>query len=190
MYNNNNRRFDMTTKKPFHEYILAQLREIELVSASLKDLSGIITRECAIERKRRDAAARAWNCHTGNRRLALKRVFYANRSEIRVLALFNCRDVLEKRRAVLSDEITRAVCINTLRGILRQLLGSSAPSGAEISRRWACTGDVVTLTRWLRNIDLARNCEFWKTRKGGEKPPKFTVEYFLTFILPGLIGRP
>lgn len=183
----------MTTKRPFHEYILAQLRELELVSASLINLSDIIVRECGTERKRRDAAARAWkcyigDCHNGNRKLALKRVFYANRSEVRVLALFKCRDVLEKRRAILSDEITRAVCVNMLRGILRRLLGSSAPSGAEISRRWTCTctGDMVTLTRWLRNIDLARNCELWKTRKGGEKPPKFTAEYFLGTDWQGL----
>ena len=175
------------TKKSFSEYILGRLREIEVLSAALTDLQDILAHECETERTYRGTAADAWECRAGSRRDALRKGFRAARQELRVFALLKCRGLLEKRRAVLSDEVTRAACVNALRGIARAM-GDAAPSGAEIARRWPGNTDAIALTNWLRNIDLARSGEFWKTRRGGQKPPKFTLAYFLTFVAPGMFG--
>lgn len=174
----------MTTKQPFHEYILAQLRELELTSATLSQVRDKYGAACG----RRAAARELCDKHDENRRRAMARYVGYYHADARAHALFCVVDILERRRAVLSDEITRAVIVNALRDICREALGPDAISGAEIARRYRDLSEAITLTRWLRNIDFARESKLWTLRKDFLKPPKLSDDYIDSILLPGLYG--
>lgn len=174
----------MTTKQPFHEYILAQLRELELTSATLSQVRDKYGAACG----RRAAARELCDKHDENRRRAMAKYVGYCRADARAHALSCAVDILERRKAVLSDEITRAVLVNALRGICREVLGPDAISGAEIARRYRDLSEAITLTRWLRNIDFARESKLWTLRKDFLKPPKLSDDYIDSILLPGLYG--
>lgn len=173
----------MTTKKPFHEYMLAQLRELELTSSTLSQLREKYAAAC----RRRTVAQNLCRMCDTNRRRAMNRFIDFCRAEARAHALSCVVDILEKRRAVLSDEITRAAMVNALRGTLREAFGYTI-SGAEIARRYHDLSDAVGLTRWLRNIDLAREVTLWTKRKDFSEPPKLSDDYIDCIVLPGMLG--
>lgn len=174
----------MTTKQPFLEHILAQLRELELTSATLSQVRDKYGAACG----RRAAARELCDKHDENRRRAMAKYVGYYRADARAHALSCAVDILERRRAVLSDEITRAVIVNALRGICREALGPDAISGAEIARRYRDLSEAITLTRWLRNIDFARESKLWTLRKDFLKPPKLSEDYIDSFLLPGMPG--
>ena len=176
----------MRAKQPFHEYILSQLRELELTSSMLSQVRDKYRAAC---RRRYTANIRCSRCRLGqDRRRAMARYIDHSRADARAHALSCAADILERRKAVLSDEITRAVVVNALRGTFREVFGMHAISGAEIARRYHDLSEAVTLTRWLRNIDLAREVTLWKTRKDFSEPPKLSDDYIDCVVLPGMLG--
>lgn len=178
-----------TTKKPFHEYILEQLRELELTSSTLSQAREKYRAACRrryILRDKIDGHER----HDQNRRRALACHITLQRAEARAFALDRVVTILEKRRAILSDEITRAIVVNALRGIFRGVFGYTI-SGAEIARRYwdyRDLRDAIGLTDWLRNVDFAREAKLWTMRKDFEKPPKLSDDYVNRILMPGLLG--
>lgn len=178
-----------TTKKPFHEYVLAQLRELELASSMLSQARekyrAACRHRCAVrdkigDRERNDPnRRRVLTCH-----IALKR------AEARAFSLDCVGTILEKRRAILSDEITRAVVVHALRGIFRGVFGY-AISGAEIARRyWSYRDlrDAIGITDWLRNVDFAREGKLWTIRKDFTRPPKLSDDYVDRILMPQRLG--
>ena len=174
----------MTTRQPFYEYIRAQLRELDLVSAMLSQVRGKYSAACG----RRAAARELCNKSDENRRRVMARYSAYYRAEARAHALSCAVDILDRRRAILSDEITRAVMVNALRGTLRGAFGKTSISGAEIARRYHDLSDAVSLTRWLRNIDLARSAELRTAFKDLREPPEVSDDYVDHILLPGLLG--
>lgn len=176
----------MTTKQPFHEYILAQLRELELTSDTLSQVREMYSAAC----RRREAAKNrcsSYRFDPDRRRYTALYIGY-KRVDARAYALSCVVDILERRKAVLSDEITRAVLVNALRGDFREVFGQGAISGAEIARRYQDLSEAITLTRWLRNIDFARESKLWTIRKDFLKPPKLSDDYVDRILLSGLFG--
>lgn len=174
----------MPTKQPFHEYILAQLRELELTSSTLSQARDKYGAACG----RRAAARELCDKYDENRRRVMARHLAYYRADARAHALSCVVDILERRKAVLSDEITRAVLVNALRGICREAFGPDTMSGAEIARRYRDLSEAITLTRWLRNIDFARESKLWTLRKDFLKPPTLSDDYIDSILLPGLYG--
>lgn len=176
----------MTTKKPFHEYILSQLRELEQTSSTLSQVREMYSAAC----RRREAAKNRCSSYgfDPDRRRALASYVNYYHTDARAHALSCLVNILEHRRAVLSDEITRAVLVNALRGTFREVFGQSAISGAEIARRYQDLSGAITLTRWLRNIDLAREVTLWTQRKDFSEPPKLSDDYVDRILLSGLFG--
>ena len=176
----------MTRKQPFHEYILAQLRELELTSATLSQVRDKYGAACRLRASASDRYH--YSKHDPKRRRAMARYVNYRHADARAHALSCVVDILERRKAVLSDEITRAVLVNALRGTFRAVLGQSAISGAEIARRYQDLSEAITLTRWLRNIDFARESKLWTLRKDFLKPPKLSDDYVDRVLLSGLLG--
>lgn len=174
----------MTTKQTFPEYVLAQLRELELVSATLLQVRNKYGAACG----RRAAACDRCSGHDPDRRRAMAKHADYCRADVKAHALSCTVDILERRKAVLSDEITRAVLVNALRGICREAFGPDTISGAEIARLCCDLSEAITLTRWLRNIDFARESKLWTLRKDFLKPPKLSDDYVDSILLPGLFG--
>ena len=174
----------MTTKQPFHAYILAQLRELELTSATLSQVRDKYGAACGL---RASASDRCSKQDPDRRRAMAKYVNYC-RAAARAHTLSCAVDILERRKAVLSDEITRAVLVNALRGICREAFGPDTISGAEIARRYRDLSEAIALTRWLRNIDFARESKLWTLRKDFLKPPTLSDDYIDSILLPGLSG--
>lgn len=174
----------MTTKKPFHEYLLSQLRELELTSATLSQVRD----KYSAARGRHAAARDRCSEHDPNRRRALASYVNCYHADARAHALSCLVDILEHRRAVLSDEITRAVLVNALRGTFREVFGQSAISGAEIARRYQDLSGAITLTRWLHNIAFARESKLWTLRKDFLKPPKLSDDYVDRILLSEFFG--
>ena len=174
----------MTTKQPFHEYILTQLRELELTSSTLSQARDKYGAACG----RRAAARELCDKYDENRRRVLARYLAYYRADARAHALSCVVDILDRRRAVLSDEITRAVLVNALRGICREALGPGTISGAEIARRYRDLSKTITLTRRLRDIDFARESKLWTLRKDFLEPPKLSDDYIDSILLPGMLG--
>lgn len=176
----------MPTKQPFHEYILAQLRELELTSATLSQVRDKYGAACGLRASARDRCSE--HKHNPNRRRALARHVAYYRADAKAHALSCVVDILERRKAVLSDEITRAVLVNALRGICREVFGQNAISGAEIARRSTDLSEAITLTRWLRNIDFARESKLWTLRSDFLKPPTLSDDYVDRILLQRLYG--
>lgn len=176
----------MATRQPFHEYILSQLRELELTSSTLSQIRDKYGAAC----RRRKTANDRYSSHKfdQDRMRVIARFIDCRRAEVRAHAISCAVDILERRKALLSDEITRAVVVNALRGTFREALGMHAISGAEIARRYHDLSEAVGLTRWLRNIDLAREAALWKTREDFSEPPKLSDGYIDRIVLPGVLG--
>lgn len=178
-----------TTKKPFHEYILEQLRELELTSSMLSQVREKYRAACRRRYILRDKFD-SHGSHDQNRRRVLASQITLQRAEVRAFALDSVVTILERRRAVLSDEITRAVVVNALRGIFRGVFGYTI-SGAEIARKYwdyRDLRDAIGITSWLRNVDFAREAKLWTMRKDFEKPPKLSDDYVKRILMPGLLG--
>lgn len=184
----------MTKRKPFHEYILSQLHELEQTSATLSQVREKYRAACrrrCILRDKIDGHER----NDQNRRRAQACHMTLQRAEVRAFSLDSVVTILEKRRAILSDEITRAVVVHALRGIFRGVFGYTI-SGAEIARcywdyrdlRDAILRDVIGVTDWLRNVDFAREAKLWTIRKDFTKPPKLSGDYVNHILMPGLLG--
>lgn len=178
-----------TTKKPFHEYILAQLRELELTSSMLSQARekyrAACRHRCAVRDKIDDHER-----NDPNRRRALACHITLQRAEVRAFSLDSVVTILERRRVILSDEITRAVVVHALRGIFRGVFGYTI-SGAEIARRYwdyRDLRDAIGITDWLRNVAFARESKLWTIRKDFTKPPKLPDDYINCVLLPGLLG--
>lgn len=178
-----------TEKKPFHEYVLAQLRELELTSSMLPQAREKYRAACRRRRILRDQV-NGHERHDQNRRRALACHIALQRAEARAFSLDSVVTILEKRRAILSDEITRAVVVHALRGIFRGVFGYTI-SGAEIARRyWSYRDlrDAIGITAWLRNVDFAREGKLWTIRKDFTKPPKLSDDYVGRILMPQLLG--
>ena len=174
----------MTTKQPFHEYTLAQLRELELTSSTLSQVRDKYSAACGL----RDSARGRCSKHDPDRRRAMAKYAGYRRADARAHALSCAVDILERRKAVLSDEITRAVLVHALRDIYREAFGPDTISGAEIARRYRGLPTAITLTHWLRNIDFARESKLWTLRKDFLKPPELSDDYIDCTLLPGMLG--
>jgi hypothetical protein len=178
-----------TKKKPFHEYTLEQLRELELTSSMLSQVREkyrVACRRRCILRDKIDDHER----HDPNRRRVLACHIALQRAEVRAFSLDSLVTILERRRAILSDEITRAVVVHALRGIFRGVFGY-AISGAEIARRYwdyRDLRDAIGMTDWLRNVDFAREAKLWTMRKDFTKPPKLSNDYVDRILTPQLLG--
>ena len=176
-------------KKSYIDWLWARLRDLEIVTSYMNDVSKMLNPAC-------DNRDRARKKFSATRQLdpppsvghKLSEYLRRQKAEERVHRLFNARDYLDYRRAVLSDEVTRAVIVNALRGICRSVLGEACPSGrkiAEMVHRRGGLAETITLTNCLRNIDLAREAKLWKTRSGGMSPPRIN-EHEIQMILDGL----
>lgn len=178
-----------TEKKPFHEYALAQLRELELTSSMLSQARekyrAACRRRCILRDKISDRER-----NDPDRRRVLACHIAVKRAEARAFSLDSVVAILEKRRAILSDEITRAVVVHALRGIFRGVFGYTI-SGAEIARRyWGYRDlrDAIGITDWLRNVDFAREGKLWTIRKDFTEPPKLSDDYVDRILTPQPLG--
>ena len=178
-------------KKSFLECLLERLRELEVMSSALEDITKLLA---PVHEEKQFANKKLVeyfdHCWPSKLRKAQKSkrngaalLIRAKSKEIEEFKLFAIKDFLYRKCEMVKAEITRAVCVNWARQMLRDIVPEYGLSGVVIAKRVEQEiAQCETLYRWMRNIDLARKVKWWETRRGGMKPEKFTREYFERFF--------